>query len=130
MKPNLRSILTWALKIVAAAIMLKTLYFKFTGHEESVYIFSTLGMEPWGRIGTGIGELIASILLFIPRGTIYGALMGMGLMGGAMFFHVTKLGIDVKGDGGGLFISAAIVWIACAILTYIYKKFIPFLQLK
>lgn len=123
----------WILRLAAAVIMLQTLFFKFTGSEESVYIFSTLGMEPWGRIGTGIFELTASILLLIPRTTAFGALLGMGLMGGALFFHVTKLGIEVKGDGGLLFIYALIVLISCGVLLFVFQsqikqelvKFVP-----
>jgi hypothetical protein len=112
----------WVLKIIAALIMLQTLYFKFTGAEESVYIFSTLGIEPWGRIGTGIFELIASILILYPRTTVVGALIGAGLMGGAVFFHITKLGIAVRGDGGQLFVYALLVLISCAILLLINRK--------
>ena len=112
----------WALKILAALIMLQTLYFKFTGAEESIYIFSTLNMEPWGRIGTGVLELIASILILYPRTTIIGALLGAGLMGGAIFFHLTKLGIEVQKDGGQLFIYALLVFISCLVLLIIKRK--------
>lgn len=112
----------WILRLAAAVIMLQTLFFKFTGSEESVYIFSTLGMEPWGRIGTGLFELIASILLLWPRTTAFGALLGTGLMGGALFFHVTKLGIEVKGDGGLLFIYALIVFISCGVLLFVFQS--------
>jgi len=112
----------WILRLAAAVIMLQTLFFKFTGSEESVYIFSTLGMEPWGRIGTGVLELIASILLLWPRTTAFGALLGIGLMGGALFFHVTKLGIEVKGDGGLLFIYGVIVFISCGVLLFVVQS--------
>ncbi|MBX9734299.1 MAG: DoxX family protein, partial [Chitinophagaceae bacterium] len=77
-------IFPWLLRIIAAVIMLQTLYFKFTAAEESVYIFSTLGIEPWGRIGTGVAELIASVLLLIPATTVFGAILAMGIMGGAL----------------------------------------------
>lgn len=119
---NIQNILLWVLRIVAAAIMLQTLYFKFTGAEESIYIFSQLGMEPWGRIGTGVMELIASALILYPRTTHLGALLGIGLMSGAIFFHLTKLGIEVKGDGGLLFYYALTVFISCAILVVVYKE--------
>ena len=112
----------WILRLAAAVIMLQTLFFKFTGSEESVYIFSTLGMEPWGRIGTGVFELIASVLLLIPRTTAFGALLGMGLMSGALFFHITKLGIEVKGDGGLLFFYALIVFVCCGVLLYVFQS--------
>ena len=59
-------ILSWSLGGIAAVILLQTLFFKFTAAKESVYIFRTLGLEPWGRIGTGMVELIAAILLLVP----------------------------------------------------------------
>ncbi len=112
----------WILRLVAAIILLQTLFFKFTASEESVYIFSTIGMEPWGRIGTGVMELIAAILLLIPRTTAIGALLATGLMGGALFFHFTMLGIEVKGDGGLLFIYALVVLISSLILLSLHRK--------
>lgn len=115
------NILLWILKLTAALIMLQTLFFKFTGSEESVYIFTTLGMEPWGRIGTGVFELIAAVLILWPRTTAFGALLAIGLMSGALFFHLTKLGIEIKGDGGLLFIYALIVFICSAILLFVYR---------
>ena len=122
MKLNSMAIFTWALRIAAALIMLQTLYFKFTGAEESIYIFSTLGIEPYGRIGSGIAELIASILILIPATTGFGALIALGVMSGAILSHLTKLGIVVKDDGGQLFIYAVIVFISSAILLYIYRN--------
>lgn len=103
-------------KIIAAFIMLQTLYFKFSASPESVYIFSKIGMEPIGRIGTGIGELIASLLILIPRTTWLGAIGAIGLMGGALFFHFTVLGIIVMDDGGQLFIYACLVLLSSAYL--------------
>ena len=102
--------------------MLQTLFFKFTGAEESVYIFTQIGMEPWGRIGTGIMELTASILILYPKTTPYGALLAIGLMAGAIFFHLTKLGISVKNDGGQLFVYALAVLVASAVLLIIYRQ--------
>jgi uncharacterized membrane protein YphA (DoxX/SURF4 family) len=118
-KPN---ILFWSLRVLAALIMLQTLFFKFSGAEESVYIFTRLGIEPWGRIGTGIAELIASILILIPRTTPFGALLGLGVMSGALFFHLTKLGIVVKDDHGQLFIYALLVFVSCLILAWSFRK--------
>ena len=109
------------LRILAALILLQTLYFKFTAHPQSVELFTKLGMEPWGRIGTGIFELIASILILYPRTTGIGAILGVGLMAGAIFFHITILGIDFGGDYV-LFIYAVITFICCAILSLIYRK--------
>ncbi len=117
-----KSIFIWLLRLVAAVIMLQTLYFKFTAQEESVYIFSSLGIEPWGRIGIGVAELIASILILIPRTTVYGAIMGMGIMAGALFSHLFKLGIVVMNDGGQLFVYAFLVFISCAILALLFKN--------
>ena len=117
-----KNLLPWIPRILAALIMLQTLYFKFSAAEESVYIFSTLGMEPWGRIGTGVLELIASILILIPAATAFGAVLGIGLMSGALFFHLTKLGIVVKDDSGQLFLYALLVFICCVILAWVYRS--------
>ena len=112
----------WTLRIIAALIMLQTLFFKFTAADESVYIFSKIGMEPWGRIGTGVLELIASILILYPKTTAFGALGAIGLMGGAIWFHLTKLGISVKNDGGQLFIYALTVFVTSIILVFAYRN--------
>lgn len=112
------NIFRWIIKLTAVVILVQTLYFKFTGAEESVYIFSTLGAEPFGRIGSGVVELIASILILIPRTTLLGALMGLGTMAGAILSHLVFLGIVVKNDGGTLFILAIITFICCAILVF------------
>ena len=120
----IRTIFTWLLRIIAAVILLQTLYFKFTAQPESVELFTKLGMEPWGRIGTGIAELITAILLLIPRTTLLGAVMGVGLMSGAIFFHLTKLGINFGGDAI-LFSYAVITFVCCSCLILIFRKNIP-----
>ena len=112
------SIFIWIIKLVAVIILVQTLFFKFTGAEESVYIFSKLGAEPFGRIGSGVIELIASILILIPRTTLLGALIGMGTMLGAIVSHLLILGIEVKNDGGTLFILAIITFLCCAVLVF------------
>ena len=99
------------LRIAIAVILLQTLRYKFLAHPDSVYIFSALGLEPYGRIGIGIVELIASILLFPKKTTWLGALLSVGLMAGALFSHLTQLGIEVKNDGGTLFYMALLTWI-------------------
>ena len=109
-------------KGVAAFIMLQTLYFKFSASPESVYIFSTIGMEPMGRIGSGIGELIASILILVPKTTWLGAMGAIGLMSGALFFHLTSLGIVVMDDGGQLFIYACLVLLSALYLLIRNKE--------
>jgi len=116
------TILYWVLRILAAVILLQTLFFKFSGAEESIYIFSTLGMEPWGRIGTGVVELVASILILLPRTTAFGAVLAVGTMSGAIFFHLTRLGIEVRGDHGQLFIYALLVFISAGILAWTFRK--------
>src|SRR5882762_975976 len=116
-----RTIIIWVFRLLAAIIMLQTLYFKFTAHPQSVHLFTILGMEPWGRIGTGVLELIASLLILYPRTTPYGAVLGLGLMAGAIFFHLTKLGIKFDGDYV-LFAYAVIAWVSCAVLSFLYRK--------
>jgi uncharacterized membrane protein YphA (DoxX/SURF4 family) len=123
-----KAILAWTLRLIAAIIMLQTLYFKFTAAEESVYIFSTLGMEPWGRIGTGILELTASILLFVPKTTLLGALLALGIMGGAILSHIFFLGIPVMGDNGQLFIYALLVFLSALGLLYLQRHDLPHLK--
>ena len=86
-------------------------------------------MEPWGRIGSGIAELIAAILLLIPRTKVLGALMALGVISGAIFFHLTKLGIEVQGDGGTLFIMAIAVFVLSLIVVILHRKEVPFLNL-
>lgn len=120
-------ILIWVLRLVAAVIMLQTLFFKFTGAPETIYIFETVGMEPFGRYASGIAELIASILLLIPKTTWLGALAGLGVMLGAIGSHLTVLGIEVQGDGGILFAMAIIVFLSCAVLLFLHKEDIPIL---
>jgi uncharacterized membrane protein YphA (DoxX/SURF4 family) len=112
----------WFAKALAALIMLQTLFFKFTGADESVYIFTKVGIEPWGRYGTGVAELIASILLFVPGFSWLGAIMGAGIMAGALLSHLTLLGIEVKEDGGQLFYYALTVLVACLYILYLKRE--------
>ncbi len=121
-----KSILSWTLRGIAAVIMLQTLFFKFTASSESVYIFTQVGLEPVGRIGIGIAELIASILLLYPRTIIFGALLGAGVISGALMFHLTRLGIVIMNDGGQLFYYAVIVEICCIVLIWMYKEQFPY----
>ncbi len=122
MKPQTHPRWSWLLRLVAAVIMLQTLYFKFSAAPESVYIFSTVGMEPWGRIFVGVLELIASVLILIPRTTAYGALIGIGVMTGAVFMHLTRLGIVVQNDSGKLFVMAVVVLVICLVLVYWHRS--------
>lgn len=126
MKTNL--IVLTMLRIVPAIILLQTLYFKFSAAPESVYIFETLGLEPFGRIGLGIVELFAAVLILIPRTTWIGALLGMGVMAGAIFTHLTRLGVVVQDDGGTLFALAVITFLSCTALVWMNRHQIPLLK--
>lgn len=117
--------LSWILRLIVAGILLQTLYFKFTGAPESRYIFETLGAEPWGRIGSGVAELIASILLLIPATAALGAVLSLALISGAIFAHLTKLGIEVQGDGGLLFYLALAVFFGSLAIAWIHRKELP-----
>ncbi|MEP7011070.1 MAG: DoxX family protein [Acidobacteriota bacterium] len=116
---------SWLLQIVVAAILIQTLYFKFTAAPESVYIFTKLGLEPAGRIGSGIAELIAAACLLIPGLAVYGGVITMGVLAGAIFSHLTKLGIEVQGDGGLLFGLAITCFVGGAIITWLHRRELP-----
>lgn len=118
-------IIFWIVKLVAVIILVQTLYFKFTAAEESVYVFQTLGIEPFGRIGSGVVELIASILILIAKTTLLGAFLALGTMLGAIFSHIFVLGIEVQNDGGTLFILAVVTLISCLLLVYAERNKIP-----
>jgi putative oxidoreductase len=118
-------LVAWICRLVAAVILLQTLFFKFTGAAESVNIFTKVGIEPWGRIGSGVAELLAAILLFVPGFTWLGATLALGIMGGAIVSHLTVLGIEVQGDHGLLFGLAAAVAVCSAVLLFIYRRSIP-----
>ena len=123
-----QSIVSWILQLIAAAILFQTLFFKFTGAEESVYIFKTLGLEPWGRIGSGVAELMACILLLVPRTVPVGAILALGVISGAIVSHLTKLGIVVMDDGGLLFALAIVVFVASVAVLVIRRAEIPVFQ--
>lgn len=112
-------------RVVAALILVQTLFFKFTGAPESVYIFTKVGAEPFGRIGSGVVELIAAILLFVPRFTWLGAGLACGVMFGAIGSHLTILGIEVKGDGGLLFALACVVFLCSLFVLWVERSKIP-----
>lgn len=126
---NASSIVSWVLQLVVAGILLQTLFFKFTGAAESIYIFSTLGAEPWGRIGSGVVELIASILLLVPATTTIGAALALAVITGAILSHLAILGIEVQGDGGLLFVLAVVVFLASGLILLLRRGDIPFVGL-
>jgi putative oxidoreductase len=118
-------IISWSCRIVAAVILAQTLFFKFTGAEESIYIFTKVGMEPWGRYGSGVAELIAAVLLLSPRFVWAGALLALGVISGALASHLTVLGIVVKDDGGLLFALAIIVFLTSSVTAFLHRHQIP-----
>ena len=129
-----QAVVSWVMQLLVAGILLQTLFFKFTGAEESVYIFSTLGrfvglagVEPWGRIGSGVIELIASLLLMVPATASMGALVAMGVMGGAVVSHLIVLGIEVKGDGGLLFGLALAAFAGSVVVLVLRRSQLPIL---
>jgi hypothetical protein len=122
---NVSTVASWVLQFVVAVILLQTLFFKFTAAAESVYIFSTLGAEPWGRIGSGVVELIAAILLLVPATVTVGAVLALAVIAGAILSHLTILGIEVQGDGGLLFVLALTVFVATAAILVLRRNEIP-----
>lgn len=118
----MKNIITTVAAIVAAIILLQTLYFKFTAQPESVYIFSKLGLEPYGRIGSGVFELIISLLLLLPKTRILGSFLGLGVISGAILSHLFVLGIEVQNDGGTLFFLALAVFTCCLAILIIEKE--------
>ncbi len=117
----------WVFQIVAAVILLQTLFFKFTAAPESVYIFSTLGVEPWGRIATAVAELVAGVMLLVPRTAALGAVFSLGIISGAIMSHLTVLGIALTavGDNGTLFALALVVFVSSAIVAFIRRAQLP-----
>lgn len=117
----INKIIYWIIRIIPAFILLQTLYFKFTGAEESVYIFTQIGAEPIGRIGSGVIELIAGVLLLSPRYSVWGAILSFGTMCGAILSHLLILGIEVKEDGGQLFLYA-VATLICSFWVILFEK--------
>ena len=118
---------SWILRLIVAVILLQTLFFKFSAAKESIYIFSMLGAEPWGRIASGIFELIASILLFIPSTTTVGAAMALAATGSAILFHLTRLGVALTpvGDHGELFALAVVVTVCSIGVLALHRQELP-----
>jgi putative oxidoreductase len=121
------TIVSWVLQVVVAVILFQTLFFKFTGAEESKYIFTKVGAEPFGRYASGVAELIAVVLLLTPRTITLGALLSVGVITGAIGAHLTKLGIVVQNDGGLLFALAVIVFVGSLGILFIRRRQIPVL---
>jgi len=121
------AVVSWGCQLLVAGILLQTLFFKFTGAKESIYIFSRIGAEPWGRIGSGVIELIASVLLLVPRTVAVGAVLTLGTACGAILAHLTQLGIRLAavGDNGELFALAMVVLIGSAVILFLRRRAIP-----
>lgn len=118
------------IRIIVAVILIQTLRFKFTAHPDSVYIFKTVGLEPYGRITIGVLELIAGILLLIPKTVWAGSLLTLGVISGAIIMHLTQIGIEVNNDKGILFITAVVTFILSAIIFYQHRKDVPIIGNK
>jgi acyl-CoA thioesterase FadM len=127
---KIATFLSWSAQLAAAAILLQTLFFKFTGAAESRLIFATLGVEPWGRIGSGVVELVAAALLLYPRTAALGALLSMGVMAGAILAHTFVLGLEVESDGGLLFALAVLVFLCAALVAYLRRVDLPLIGCK
>lgn len=114
--------ISWLFQLLAAIILLQTLYYKLAGAAESVYIFESLGMEPLGRYGSGVIELFAGLLLLVPRLSWIGALLGSLVMSVALYVHIFNLGLEIKGDGGAMFYLAVTTYISCLAVIWIRRK--------
>lgn len=117
------------IRLIIAVVLIQTLRFKFTAHPDSVYIFSQVGLEPFGRIGIGVLELIAGLLLLFNKTAWKGAGLTFGILSGAVMMHLTTLGIEVRGDGGVLFLTACLLVVLSVIILWSEKSKIPFLKL-
>ena len=122
------TVISWICRVLVAIILFQTLFFKFTGAEESKYIFSTVlspDLEAYGRIGSGLVELIAVILLLIPGTVWLGAFLALGTISGAILSHLAFLGIVVKDDGGLLFGLAITVFVLSSVILFIHRRELP-----
>lgn len=122
-----QSILGWIARLAVAGILGQSLFFKFSAAPESIWIFGQLGAEPWGRIATGVLELVAALLILLPATVAWGALLAAGVMAGAIFSHLAVLGIAIQGDGGLLFGLAVAALVASLIVLFLHRGQLPFL---
>jgi len=122
----MKKIISLILRIIIAVILIQTLRYKFTAHPDSVYIFTKVGLEPYGRIAIGIFELIAAILILIPKTIWIGTLLTLGIISGAIVMHLTNLGIEINGDGGMVFYMAIFVFTLSLVILWMNRKSLPF----
>jgi len=131
-------IASWGLQIVVAAILGQTLFFKFTGAEETKALFAVLDAEPVGRFATGIAELVAVVLLLVPRTVVFGAGLALGVILPAIFLHLTQLGISIDPAvlrdprleplaGPSLFVLAVVVAVGSAGILLLRRDELPFI---
>ena len=122
---NLMKILSFLLKLIIAVIFIQSLFYKFSGHEQAIHIFSTLGIDPWGRIGIGVAELIVALLLFVPKTSVLAVIGSAGLMAGAILSHLTTpLGVVVEWNGNsdnGTLFGMAIAVLFCSFVLLILQ---------
>ena len=141
MPTDKRVLVTWLLIAFVSFVFLQSLFFKFQGHEETQIIFGTIsdwmagiGFLAWaaplfnaiGGYVIGSAELVAVILLWMAKTRTIGAILGMAVISGAIFFHLfTPLGVNRvineagDTDGGVLFYMACGVWVCCALILYL-----------
>ena len=120
-------VVSWVCQLVAAGIMIETLFFKFTAAPESVYIFKRMGTEPWWRWGQGIWELLASICLLVVPLRWAGGVLTTGAMLAAILSHMTWLGFSIQGDHGLLFGMAMVTFICGFTVMILHRHSIPWI---
>jgi hypothetical protein len=126
---RLQLLATWPAALFIAGILLWYEQFKLTGNPGSVWLFTVLtdwlflaGHEKAMRLGVAAAEIVASVLVVIPATRKWGAVFALGIMSGAIFFHVVSpLGIDPYQDGGRLFTEACLVWLASAFILFVHR---------
>jgi putative oxidoreductase len=122
----------WAVQILVAVILAQTLFFKFTYASETQVIFANRGGRP-AATALGVIELICAILLLTPRGSALGALVSLAVTSGAIFTHLTSLGIQIvdpstgQGDHGLLFGLAITVAAGSLIVLWIRWRQLPWI---
>lgn len=119
--------INFIIRFIVAVILLQSLYFKFSAHPQAVHIFSTLGVDPWGRYLLGGAELLIGLGLLIPKTAVLTLFSAIGLMIGAVMTHVfTPVGIVVEWDGnsdnGQLFAMAVTALVLSSVSLKLYTK--------
>lgn len=125
------AVLAWAAQLTVAVILAQTLVFKFTYAPETRYIFEPRGGRPAATL-VGLAELACVVLLLVPRTAAVGAALSLGVIGGALFTHLTALGVEVnnpdtgEGDGGLLFGLAVAVAAGSTVVLAVRWRQLPF----